>query len=101
MGTRTLLDRLDAALASCAAKLWSELLVAFALAGQCAGGVRCFPQMDGQATSADLPAGAATRGLPHAQGPAPKGAGRPRPCPVPLGGKGAAGDTHNNEPAQP
>ena len=43
MGTRTLLDRLDAALVSCAVKLWSELLDAFALAGQCAGGVRCFP----------------------------------------------------------
>jgi len=39
----TFLDRLDAALVSGAAKLWSELLQALALAGQSAAGVRCFP----------------------------------------------------------
>lgn len=42
-GVWTLLDRMDAVLVSFAAKFWSELVVAFALAGQCAGGVRCFP----------------------------------------------------------
>ncbi len=42
MSARSLLDRLDAALASCTVKLWSELLSALALAGQSAPGVWCF-----------------------------------------------------------
>ena len=43
-GVRTLFDRIDAALVSFAAKFWSELLVAFTLAGQCAEfGARSFP----------------------------------------------------------
>ena len=128
MGTRTLLDRLDAAVVSCAVKLWPELLDALALAGQCAGGMRCFPQVGEQATSTDLPARVATgpmadqvcatdvaaangtpvlsveetaRGLPDARGSTPKGAGRHRPCPVSLGREAAAGDTPDDEAAQP
>ena len=81
MGTRTLLDRLDAALASCAARLWSELLEALAVAGQAAAGVRCFPpdppgadersvgldrtfrEGGERATSFGLPADTATRAM--------------------------------------
>ena len=39
----TPLERIDTALMSLAVKLWSELLGALALAGQCAAGVRCPP----------------------------------------------------------
>lgn len=42
-GARTLGRRINAALGSCAATLWSELLAGLALAGQCAAGARCFP----------------------------------------------------------
>lgn len=81
MGTRTLLDRLDAALATCAVKLWSELLAALAVAGQFAAGTRCFPpdppsvgersarldrashKVNERATSFGLPAGLATHAM--------------------------------------
>ena len=43
MSAPTLLDRLDAAVASGAAKLWSELLSALAIAGQSGAGARYFP----------------------------------------------------------
>ena len=66
MGAPTRLDRLDAALASGAAKLWSELLGALALTGQCAAGVRCFspdpPGADGRASR--RPGAAAAERLP-------------------------------------
>jgi hypothetical protein len=40
---RALLERVDAALVSLAAIVWSELLCALALAGECAAGARSFP----------------------------------------------------------
>ena len=42
MSAPTLLHWLDAAIASCAARFWSELVHAYALAGQAAGGGPCF-----------------------------------------------------------
>ena len=42
-GAQTLGERIEAALVSFAATLWSELLAGLALAGQCAAGAHCFP----------------------------------------------------------
>ena len=62
-GARTPSKRIEAALVSCAATLWSALLAGLALAGQCAAGARCFPP---DRSGADGPAN-------HGAGPEPTG----------------------------